>query len=447
VILPQVTFPSEFLWGAATASYQIEGAWNEDGKGESIWDRFSHGEGNVRNGDTGDVACDHYHRYKEDVALMKALGLNAYRFSVSWPRVFPDGKGEVNPKGVDFYNRLVDELRANDIEPLVTLYHWDLPVALQDDGGWANREIIEHFAVYAQTVTEALGDRVDYWVIFNEPAVFTFGGYIAGFHPPNIRDGGLGMRASHIANLAQAEAFRTMKATGKARHVGTTLSMSSAYPASDSDEDKAAAERFHAFTNVWFLQPLLQGTYPEPFLAPVDLERMGAEPGDMEKVRTDLDLIGINLYTRAVIEHDPGDVNRGLREVRVEGPRTEMGWEVYPDSLYTMIKRIAADFSGKPIYITENGCSYSDGPDEHGVVDDQRRIEYYRGYLEGVSRAIAEGAPVRGYFTWTLIDNFEWTLGYSQRFGIVYVDHSTQERTIKNSGYWYRDVIANGGFD
>jgi beta-glucosidase len=446
--MPRVTFPSDFLWGTATASYQIEGAWDEDGKGESIWDRFSHTEGNVRNGDTGDIACDHYHRYKDDVALMKELGMRAYRFSVSWPRIFPTGRGRVNPKGIDFYNRLVDELLAANIEPLVTLYHWDLPVALQDEGGWANRAMVEAFSQYAGTMAEALGDRVKHWVIFNEPAVFVLAAYIAGIHPPGLRDGALGMRASHIANLAQAAAFRVMKATGRANNVGTTLSMSSAFPASNSEQDRSAAERYHALTNVWFLEPLLKGTYPEPFLKPVDPGRIGVENGDMEKVRADLDFIGINLYTRAVVAHDEGEIQRGLREVRVQdAPRTEMGWEVYPDSLYAMIKRIADDYPGKPIYVTENGCSYGDAPDEKGVVDDQRRIDYYRGYIGGVARAMAEGAPVKSYFAWTLMDNFEWTFGYSQRFGLVYVDHATQQRTIKNSGYWFRDLIANNGFD
>ncbi|HEX5938790.1 MAG TPA: GH1 family beta-glucosidase [Dehalococcoidia bacterium] len=446
--MPRVTFPSDFLWGTATASYQIEGAWNEDGKGESIWDRFSHEEGNIRNGDTGDVACDHYHRYKEDVALMKELGLRGYRFSISWPRLFPTGKGELNQKGLDFYERLVDELLANDIEPLVTLYHWDLPVALQDEGGWANREIIEHFSGYARSVADALGDRVRHWVVFNEPAVFTLGAYIAGIHPPAVRDGALGMRASHIANLAQAQAFRAMKSTGRAENVGTTLSMSSAYPASDSEEDRAAAERYHALTNVWFLEPLLKGRYPEPFVRPLELERIGVEAGDMELLKTDLDFVGINLYTRAVVAHDEGEMQRGLREVRdPNAPRTEMGWEVYPDSLYSMIKRIARDYPGIPLYITENGCSYGDAPDENGLVKDERRIEYYRGYIEGVARAMSEGAPVKGYFAWTLMDNFEWTFGYSQRFGLIYVDHDSQQRTIKQSGYWYRDLIAKNGFD
>lgn len=446
--MPRVNFPPDFLWGTATASYQIEGAWDEDGKGESIWDRFSHAEGNVRNGDTGDVACDHYHRYKEDVALMKELGLRGYRFSIGWPRIFPSGKGAVNSKGLDFYNRLVDELLAANIEPLITLYHWDLPMALQDQGGWANREIVEHFSHYAGTMAEALGDRVKHWVIFNEPAVFTLAAYIAGIHPPGLRDGALGMRASHIANLAQAEAFRVMKATGKASNVGTTLSMSSAYPASDGEEDRAAAERFHALTNVWFLEPLLKGTYPQPFVRPLDPARIGVLDGDMEKVRADLDFIGINLYTRAVVAHDEGEIQRGLREVRVQdAERTEMGWEVYPESLYSMIKRIAADYPGKPIYVTENGCSYSDAPDANGVVDDGRRIDYYRGYIGGVARAMTEGAPVKGYFAWTLMDNFEWTFGYSQRFGLVYVDHATQQRTIKNSSLWYRDLIADNGFD
>ncbi|MEX2236864.1 MAG: GH1 family beta-glucosidase [Dehalococcoidia bacterium] len=446
--MPRVSFPPDFIWGAATASYQIEGAWDEDGKGESIWDRYSHTPGNVRDNDTGDVACEHYHRYRDDVALMKEMGLDAYRFSIGWPRILPSGKGQVNAAGLDFYRRLVDELLENDIEPWVTLYHWDLPQAIQDEGGWANREIVEHFAEYARVVTEALGDRVKRWMIFNEPAVFTFLGYITGNHPPGIRDGATGMRASHIANLAQAEALRRMKATGKAEHVGTALSMGAGYPASDDPKDIAATDRYHALNNIWFLEPALNGRYPEPFVEPINLERIGVQPRDMEKVRADFDFIGINLYFRAIIEHFEGDIQRGLRQVQVkDARRDEFGWEFYPEALYTMIKRIAAEYPGKPIYVTENGTSYSDGPDENGEVNDDRRVEYYAGFIEQVNRALKEGAPVKGYFAWSLMDNFEWNFGYSQRFGLVHTDYETQKRTIKKSGYWYRDLIKNNGFD
>ncbi len=445
--MPKVAFLEGFVWGCATASYEIEGAWDEDGKGESIWDRFCHTPGHVREGDTGDVACDHYHRYRQDVALMKELGLQGYRFSISWPRIFPSGKGEVNQKGLDFYSRLVDELLAAGITPFPTLYHWDLPQALQDEGGWENRETARHFAEYAVTVVEHLGDRVKQWLIFNEPWVFTIAGYMAGIHPPGLRDPAKALRTTHVASLAQGLAARAMRATGKVEGLGTAFSMGGADPASDSEEDRAAAERHFRFNNLWFLEPVQNGRYPDAYPGGMDPDRLGVEPGDMETVQAPLDFIGINLYSRTVIANHPDDPNLGIRPVNVpDVERTEMGWEVYPQAIHDVIARVWKDYR-RPIYITENGCSYSDGPDERGVVDDQRRISFYERYLAEVARAIDEGADVRGYYAWSLMDNFEWTLGYSQRFGIVHVDYETQRRTIKQSGYWYRDVIANNGYE
>ena len=445
--MPKVTFPQEFVWGCATAAYQIEGAWDEDGKGESIWDRFCHTTDKVRDGDTGDVACDHYHRYREDVALMKELGLHSYRFSISWPRIFPEGKGAVNQQGLDFYSRLVDELLAAGITPFPTLYHWDLPQALQDEGGWANRETAQHFADYAATVVDHLGDRVKRWLIFNEPWIFTILAYMAGIHPPALRDGATALRATHVVNLAQGLAARAMRATGKVDALGSAFSMSGVYPASESEEDKAAAERSFRFTNLWFLEPIQNGRYPDAYVGGTDPARFGAQPGDMELVQAPLDFIGINLYARNVIAHDAQDRNLGARQVPPQDvERTDFGWEVYPEALHDVIARIWEDYQ-LPIYITENGCSYGDGPDERGVVDDQRRISFYQRYLAQVARAIEEGADVRGYYAWSLMDNFEWTMGYSQRFGLVYVDYPTQRRIIKQSGYWYRDAIAANGYE
>jgi beta-glucosidase len=439
-------FPADFSWGTATASYQVEGAWNEDGKGENIWDRFSHTPGRINTGDTGDVACDQYHRYKEDVALMKELGLRGYRFSISWSRIFPNGKGEVNQKGLDYYNRLVDELLANGIRPFPTLYHWDLPQALQDEGGWANREIVGHFTKYAETCINSLGDRVKHWMVFNEPWVFSFLGYAVGFHAPGVRDREQGMRAMHNVNLAQASAVRAMRATGTAEALGTAFSMSASYPYSDSAEDKAAADRHHGFNNDWFLRPLLKGEYP---VAYVDQEAALAasdiRPGDMEAVQADIDFIGINLYTRTIVANNPDEKYLGIRQVPGPGRRTHFGWEVWPAALYTAIMRTHRDY-GKPIYITENGCSVDDKV-EDGAVHDEDRIDFYNGYIGQVGRAIDEGADVRGYYAWTLIDNFEWTFGMSQRFGIIHVDFDTLKRTIKDSGYWYRDLIAKGEID
>ena len=439
--MPVVDFPKDFLWGCATASYQIEGAWNEDGKGESIWDRFSHTLGKIKNGDTGDVACDHYHRYKEDIAIMKELGLKSYRFSISWPRIFPQGKGAVNQKGLDFYSHLVDELLAAGIMPFPTLYHWDLPQALQDEGGWGNREIIDHFAEYARTVVDTLGDRVKRWMIFNEPWVFTVVGYMAGYHPPGLRDPDLTLRATHIVNMAQGQAARAMRATGKVEALSSAFSMTWSCPASDSRSDLAAAERFHGFTNVWFLEPALKGRYPDAYVGGFDPERLDIRPGDMEAIRTPLDFIGINNYTRMIVSDNPDDKNLGTRSVEPEQPeRTDFGWEVAPESLYQLVKRVWNDYQ-LPIYITENGCSYRDGPDANGRVADERRISFLKRYIGGLGKAIAEGADVRGYQHWTLTDNFEWVEGFAQRFGLVHHDFETQKRKIKDSGYWYRDLI------
>ena len=445
--MTKASFPEGFVWGCATASYQIEGAWDEDGKGESIWDRFSHTPDQIRDGDTGDVACDHYHRYKEDVGLMKELGLGGYRFSISWPRIFPSGKGEVNQKGLDFYSRLVDELLAAGITPFPTLYHWDLPQALQDEGGWANRDTAQRFAEYAATVVEHLGDRVKKWMIFNEPWVFTILGHLAGAHAPGIRDASMALRTTHIVNLAQGLAARSMRETGKVEELGTAFSMSGVYPASGSEEDRAAAERHFAFTNLWFLEPVLNGRYPDAYVGGTDLARLGVEAGDMETVRAPLDFIGINLYARSVIANDPQNVNLGTRQVAVQDvERTDFGWEVYPEALHDAIMRIWRDYK-LPIYVTENGCSYDDGPDERGVVADERRVSFHERYVAQVARAIDAGADVRGYYAWSLYDNFEWGMGYSQRFGMVHVDFETQRRTIKQSGYWYRDAIAANGYE
>ena len=442
------TFPKDFSWGTATASYQVEGAWDEDGKGESIWDRFAHTDGTIMTGETGDVACDQYHRYPEDIAIMKELGLRGYRFSISWPRIFPDGKGAVNQKGLDYYSRLTDALLEAGITPFPTLYHWDLPQALQDEGGWANRDIVGHFTRYAETVTNALGDRIKNWMIFNEPWVFTFLGYLMGLHAPGIRDSAMCMRATHIVNLAQSSALKAMRATGKPDAIGTAFSMSSTYPASDSEEDRAAAERQHNFSNEWFLHPMYHGEYPQAYVDQARaVERMDIRPGDMDAIRDKLDFIGINLYQRAIVAAAPQDRNTGARGVPGPGPRTDFNWEEWPAALYQMIMRVSKDYDRPPIFVTENGCSFADGPGPDGRVHDDRRTQFLQGYIGQVGRAIEEGADVRGYYCWTLIDNFEWAAGTSQRFGIVHVDFDTQKRTIKDSGYWMRDLIKAGQID
>jgi beta-glucosidase len=447
-----VRFPDGFLWGTATAAYQIEGAWNEDGKGESIWDRFTHTEGKIRNGDTGDVACDSYHRYREDVALMRAMNLDSYRFSLSWPRLFPSGGGSLNAKGIDYYSRLVDELLDAGVRPFPTLYHWDLPQVLEDRGGWPNRDTAGRFADYAEAAIRALGDRVDDWIIFNEPKIFTVMGYLAGIHAPGRRDREAFLRATHTVSLAQAEAFRAMRAARSDARIGSAFNMSPCEPAGDGEEDAAAAERWHAFTNLWHLEPALKGRFPDAYVDGPPLERMGVREGDLELLRAPLDFIGINHYSRVLVEHRPDDPY-GAGAVPVgpvggnEGPKTDFGFEVWPKALYDMIMRITEHYNRPVIEITENGCSYGDGPDQRGVVNDTRRIDFYRGSLEAVARAIEDNADVRGYHAWTLMDNFEWSEGFAQRFGLTWVSFPEADRTLKESGRWYGRVAAENGFD
>jgi beta-glucosidase len=446
----EIAFPKGFFWGTATAAYQIEGAWKEDGKGESIWDRFSHTPGKIKNSDTGDVACDSYHRWHEDIALMRALNLNSYRFSISWPRIQPSGSGAANPKGVDYYSRFVDALLEAHIRPFVTLYHWDLPQALDDAGGWPNRDTASRFADYVRLVAQALGDRVTDWMIFNEPDAFVDLGYLEGTHAPGHKSLIDFLRATHIVNLAQAAGFHALKAVRPASRVGTAYSMSACEPATNSDEDKLAAERAHAITNIWFLEPALRGRYPEAFTFLPETV-MGIKPGDMEKTRAPLDFIGINLYYRTIASA-PGALERAahaqdwLFPVKMEGghegPKTDIGWEVWPKALYDMVMRITREYNRPAIEITESGCSYNDDPDANGVIRDARRIKYHHDYLAALARAMSDGADVRSYHAWSLLDNFEWAEGYSQRFGLAYVDFKTQKRTIKDSGRWYAKVAA-----
>ena len=444
----EILFPKGFFWGASTAAYQIEGAWQEDGKGESIWDRFAHTPGKIRNGDKGDLACDSYHRWRDDIALMQAMNLNSYRFSISWPRIQPTGSGSANSRGVDYYGRLIDALLEARIRPLVTLYHWDLPQALENAGGWPNRDTASRFADYAEGMARALGDRVSDWNLFNEPMAFTHNGYLDGTHAPGRKSLFDFLRASHTVNLAQAAAFRALKATHPTARVGTAFSMSSCEPATNSEEDKLAAERCHAITNLWFLEPALKGRYPEA-LAFFPETAMGIRPGDLDKMRIPLDFIGINLYYRTIASA-PSTIERlthaqqWLFPVNMvggeQGPKTDNGWEVWPQALYDVVTRITRDFNRPQIEITESGCAYNDAPDATGAIHDPRRIAYHRQYLQALARAMADGADVRGYHAWSLLDNFEWAEGFSQRFGLAYVDFKTQQRALKDSARWYAKV-------
>ena len=446
----EASFPKGFFWGTATAAYQIEGAWQEDGKGESIWDRFAHAPGKIKDSSTGDVACDSYHRWRDDIALLRAMNLNSYRFSISWPRIQPLGSGPANAKGIDYYSRVIDALLEARIRPLVTLYHWDLPQALEDRGGWPNRDTAARFADYVELAARALGDRVSDWILFNEPSAFTDLGYLEGFHAPGHKSLFDFLRATHTVNLAQGAGFRALKSSRPAARVGTAFSMSPCEPSTNSEADRLAAERAHAITNLWFLETALRGRYPEPFtFLPETAMRINS--GDMENLRAPLDFIGINLYYRTIASA-PSAVERiaNTREwllpvkmtAGTEGPKTDLGWEVWPQALYEIVMRITRDYGRPVIEITESGCAYNDSPDASGVIRDTRRIEYYRQHLAALARAISDGADVRGYHAWSLTDNFEWAEGFTQRFGLAYVDFKTQQRTVKDSGRWYAKVAA-----
>jgi len=440
-------FPADFVWGAATASYQIEGAWDEDGKGPSIWDVFCRVPGAIQNGDTGNVACDHYHRWREDVGLMRELGLRAYRFSISWPRVLPEGRGRVTPAGLDFYDRLVDALLDAGIQPFVTLYHWDLPQALQDAGGWPWRDVTQYFAHYADLVSRRLGDRVSHWITLNEPWVAAYAGYGNGVHAPGIQNPLAAIQATHHLLLAHGKAVPVLRENGTDEtRVGITLNLSPVHPASGSAEDEAAAQRFDGFLNRWFLDPLFRGRYPEDMMETLGMALPDFPEEDYGIISVPLDFLGVNNYTRNVIANDPDSLVVETREVKPDGrPYTEMGWEVYPEGLYEVLTRVQRDYGPPLLYITENGAAFADSVGPDGCVHDRDRVEFLREYIAQAHQAIQEGVPLAGYFAWSLMDNFEWAYGYSKRFGLVYVDFDTQERIIKDSGYFYREVISQNG--
>ncbi len=444
-------FPEGFLWGAATAAYQIEGAAAEDGRGPSIWDTFSHTPGAVHGGDTGDVACDHYHRWPLDLQLMREMGLGAYRFSVAWPRVLPQGTGQVNQAGLDFYDRLVDALLESGITPFVTLYHWDLPQALQDRGGWASRDTAQAFAAYAEAVVRRLGDRVRHWITHNEPWVVAFPSHYEGRHAPGLRDLGVALAVAHNLLLSHGLAVPVLRAGSPGAEVGITLNFSPARPASPSPEDAEAARRFDDALNHWFLDPVFGRGYPEG-LVRIYGERMPPiAPGDMETIAAPLDFLGVNYYFPAIVRAVPAAVEpAGAAQlapdelVAAGHTLTAMGWPVVPEALRDLLVHIHARCAPRAIYITENGAAFRDEPVD-GAVDDPRRIAYLREHIAAAREAIDVGMPLRGYFVWSLLDNFEWAHGYSRRFGLVYVDYTTQRRIPKASADWYRRVIAANG--
>lgn len=439
-------FPTNFIWGAATASYQIEGAWQEDGKGESIWDRFSHTPGKIKDGTTGDVACDHYHRYPQDVALMSELGLDAYRFSISWSRILPDGRGQVNQKGLDFYGRLTDTLLAANIIPFVTLYHWDLPQTLEEQGGWPNRDIIAAYVAYADVVSRYLGDRVKHWITFNEPYVSAFLGYKYGEHAPGRTDHGLALRAAHHHLVAHGETVPLIRANSPGAEVGITLDMAYYMPGSASIADAAACRQADGHVNRWFVDPIYGRHYPADMVAAYR-QQYGESfdfilDGDFETMAVPTDFMGLNYYRRHVVRDEEAEDNLPQTVFESREKRTDIDWERYPEGLYQLLNRLYFDYQIPKIYITENGASYGEGPDENGRVRDERRISYLKQHFAAAHRAIGNGVPLAGYFVWSFMDNFEWAYGYSQRFGITWVDYETQERIFKDSALWYKQVIA-----
>ena len=453
-----MSFPADFIWGAATSSYQIEGASQEDGRGASIWDTFSKTPGKVANGDTGDIANDHYHRYPQDVALMKEIGLQGYRFSFAWPRMFPLGDGVREERGFDFYDRLIDSVLEAGIEPLATLYHWDLPQALEDRGGWVHRDIVSRFADYSTAVVERFGDRVKKFTPINEPWVVAWLGHGIGIHAPGIKDRASAFAAAHHTVMAHAASTNAMRAVRSDILTGPVLNQANYVPDDMNDSFQThTAEVLDAVQNRFWMDAFMYGSYPE-----ILLKEFGAElsavikEGDLQAATVKNDFIGINFYfdsrVGAEVEgldqwHSISALFGAASDETPRGPLTDMGWPLTPEGLENLLVRWHKEHGDKlpDLYITENGVAYGDGPDSEGRIRDLRRIDYLRTHLKAVSKAIDQGAPVKGYYQWSLMDNFEWALGYEKRFGIIYVDFDTQERIIKDSGYWYRDQILNNG--
>ncbi|SCL71810.1 GH1 family beta-glucosidase [Micromonospora chersina] len=434
-------FPSDFGWGAATSAYQIEGAAKEDGRGESVWDTFSHTPGRTRNGDTGDVAADHYHRYAQDLDLMRDLGLRSYRFSISWPRVQADGSGGPNQRGLDFYRRLVDGLHERGIAPMATLFHWDLPQALQDAGGWENRDTAERFAEYADAVFRALGDRVPVWLTVNEPKTVVQNGYLWGHHAPGRQDPAAAYLVAHHLQLAHGLAVRALRAAGVGGRIGPALNLHPCYPADDTAEAATATRLYDGYENRLYLDSIFKGAYPEDVLADLGADsRMvrGVRDGDLKIISSPVDLLAVQYYTPIYVTGQGDTVRRW--------PTSEAEWQqIYPEGMYDILTRVTRDYGRVPITITENGLPCPDTLAADGTVDDSARIDFLRDHFAAAHRAIRDGVPLESYHVWSLLDNFEWAEGYEQRWGLVYVDYPTQRRVLKRSAHWYRDVIRRNG--
>lgn len=442
-------FPDEFMWGVATSAQQIEGAAGEDGRGESIWDRFAVTPGNILDASDSTIACDHYHRWREDVALLQELGIGAYRFSIAWPRILPTGRRSINAAGIGFYDALVDALLEAEIRPFPTLYHWDLPQALQDMGGWGHRDTVDAFVEYAEVITSALGDRVQQWVTHNEPWCIACLGHEQGQHAPGARDPGLALRVAHHVLLSHGKALQSIRARLPKAEVGIVLIVTPGTPATASEADQEAVRQFDAYFNRWYLDPLYRGCYPEDGIA--GRQRLGhlttsepsfVRPGDLETICAPMDFLGVNYYSRAVLKmSDFGTAERV--QVAPAHEQTDMGWEIYPEGLETVLCRLHQEYHVPRIYITENGAAYGDEPSSSNTrLADLRRIYYLDTHLRAAHRAIAAGVPLAGYFVWSLMDNFEWGHGYTKNFGLYSVDFATQERRARDSAHWYKKVVA-----
>lgn len=441
--MKELKFPEGFIWGTATSSYQIEGAWNEDGKGLSNWDVFSHKKGKIKDGTTGDIACDHYHRYKEDIKLMKELGYKAYRFSISWPRVFPEGKSKLNEKGLDFYKNLVDELLKNDIIPFPTIYHWDIPYVLEKQGGWYKRDTAFLLADYAEKVIKTLGDRVDYWITLNEPIVVYLLGHLFGQHPPAHKNFIKSFVVPHNLLLSHGLIVKRARAISSKLKIGITNAFMGVYPGTNDEEDILAADKMKNYTHRLFMDPIFKAKYPENieknFLFKLKPKKHYDE--DMKIISEKIDFLGVNYYTRLLVRKGNNPFIKFM-PIQPKYPgikKTDMGWEVYPEGLYDLLKEIKENYNNPVIYITENGAAYKDEL-INGEVNDQERLEYIRDHIIMLDRAIKDGVNLKGYFVWSFIDNFEWTEGISKRFGLVYIDYPTQKRIVKKSGYWYSEI-------
>jgi beta-glucosidase len=429
-------FPPDFLWGVATSAYQIEGAAAEDGKGPSIWDDFCRVPGAIADGSNGDVACDHYHRWEQDLDMISGLGVGAYRFSVSWPRVQPTGSGAWNEAGLAFYDRLVDGLLARGIKPLLTLNHWDLPSALQATGGWANRDTVHRFVDYAEGICRRLGDRVDSIATHNEPWVVAVLGHESGIFAPGIKQRAVAAQVSHHLLLSHGLAVKALRAQGFAKPLGIVLNLAPTYPATDSAEDIAKASLSDAHLARWYLDPIFHGRYPQQALDDLGADAPQVQPGDMAHIRQPIDFLGINYYSRSVASAS------GSWQAGADGlPLTDMGWEVFPKGLTDLLLRLQRDYGGPTLYVMENGAAYQDPAVVDGRVHDAERTRYIADHIAAVGEAIRQGAKVGGYMVWSLMDNFEWASGYAKRFGIVHVDYATQARHLKDSALWYRDFL------